>query len=107
MSKLELALTDQIIRDLQPREKIYRKFDGKGLYIELVPHGGKWWRFKFHFKGKEKRISLGVYPEVSIELARLEATKYRLEYLYRGVDPVTRKTSRLGYGEAKNVTKDE
>jgi len=40
--------------------KSYRMFDGGGLYLEVDPSGGKWWRLKYRFDGKEKRISLGV-----------------------------------------------
>ena len=42
-----------------------RMFDAGGLYLEVAPSGGKWWRFKYRFGGKEKRLSLGVYPDVS------------------------------------------
>lgn len=39
-------------------------FDRRGLYPEVFPAGGKWWRLKYRFEGKEKRLSLGVYPDV-------------------------------------------
>ena len=45
-------------------------FDSGGLYLEVAPSGGKWWRLKYRFAGKEKRISLGVFPEVSLRDAR-------------------------------------
>jgi integrase len=45
-------------------------FDGGGLYLEVAPSGGKWWRLKYRFDGKEKRVSLGVYPEVGLREAR-------------------------------------
>ena len=44
--------------------------DGGGLYLEVAPSGGKWWRLKYRFGGKEKRLSLGVYPDVGLKLAR-------------------------------------
>ena len=46
-------------------DKPYKMADGKGLYLEVDPSGGKYWRFKYRFP-KEKRISLGVYPDVSL-----------------------------------------
>jgi integrase len=45
-------------------------FDAGGLYLEVAPSGGKWWRLKYRFAGKEKRISLGIFPDVSLKDAR-------------------------------------
>jgi integrase len=59
-------LTDTAIRNAKPGDKPIRMFDGGGLYLEVSPSGGKWWRFKYRFEGKEKRLSLGVYPDVSL-----------------------------------------
>jgi hypothetical protein len=50
-------------------DKPYKLYDTKGLYLEVDPSGGKYWRFKYKFP-KEKRISLGVYPEMSLADAR-------------------------------------
>ena len=58
------ALTDAALRNAKPAAKPVRLFDGGGLYLEVAPSGGKWWRLKYRFGGKEKRISFGVYPEV-------------------------------------------
>lgn len=60
-----MPLTDRKIQNLKPGGKL-RHFDGGGLYLEVAPSGGKWWRFKYRFDGKEKRISLGVYPDVPL-----------------------------------------
>jgi hypothetical protein len=54
----------------KPRKKPQRLFDERGLYLEVSPAGGKWWRLKYRFGGKEKRLSLGVYPDVSLKDAR-------------------------------------
>ena len=61
-----MPLTDTAIRNAKPASKPNRLFDGGGLYLEVSPSGGKWWRFKYRFGGKEKRLSLGVYPEVPL-----------------------------------------
>ena len=61
-------------------------FDGGGLYLEISPSGGKWWRFKYRFAGKEKRISLGVYPEVSLKEARSRRDEQR-RLLASDIDP--------------------
>lgn len=61
-----MPLTTIAIRNAVPGEKPYRLFDGGGLYIEVAPSGGKWWRFKYRFDGKEKRLSLGTFPDVPL-----------------------------------------
>jgi hypothetical protein len=60
-----MPLTDAAIKNAKPAEKTRQLFDGGGLYMEISSAGGKWWRFKYRCP-KEKRISLGVYPEVSL-----------------------------------------
>lgn len=79
-------LTDEIIKNLQPKEKSYKKFDGKGLYIQITPAGGKLWQLKYYFKSKEKRLSLGSYPEISIINARKQAIKSK-KALVENLDP--------------------
>jgi len=66
--------------------KPYKMADGAGLYLEVDPSGGKYWRFKYRRTGKEKRISLGVYPEVSLANARKARDGCR-EQLAKGIDP--------------------
>ena len=79
-------LTDTAIRTAKPKEKPWKLTDGGGLYIEIAPSGGKWWRLKYRFGGKEKRLSLGVYPFVSLKDARARAIAAK-ELLARGIDP--------------------
>lgn len=65
-----MALTDQQIKALTPDATKTRKvFDGGGLYVEVPPTGNKRWRFKYRFNKKEKLISLGRYPIVSLKEA--------------------------------------
>ena len=61
-----MPLTDPEIRNARPRAKPVRLFDGGGLYLEVSPSGGKWWRLKYRYSGKEKRLSLGVYPDTPL-----------------------------------------
>jgi integrase len=61
-------------------------FDERGLYLEISPAGGKWWRLKYRFGGKEKRLSLGVYPDVNLAAARERRDEAR-KLLADGVDP--------------------
>ena len=65
-----MSLTDTAIKNAKPGEKARKLYDSGGLYLEVSPKGGKWWRFKYRFGGKEKRLSLGVYPDISLKDAR-------------------------------------
>ena len=65
-----MPLTDTAIRTAKPDTKPTRLFDGGGLYVEISPAGGKLWRLKYRFDGKEKRLALGTYPHVSLKDAR-------------------------------------
>lgn len=89
-----MALTALKIGKAKPQaNKTWRLFDGRGLYLEIVPSGGKWWRLKYRIGGKEKRLSLGVYSaagsktvQVSLEAARKAAEEAR-QLVRDGVDP--------------------
>jgi integrase len=81
-----MPLTDVAIRRAKPSDKAVRMFDGDGLYLELAPAGGKWWRLKYRYGGKEKRLSLGVYPDVGLREARERRDAAR-KLLVNGVDP--------------------
>jgi integrase len=81
-----MPLTDSIARNAKPAAKTIRIFDHDGLYLEVSPRGGKWWRLKYRFAGKEKRVSLGVYPEVNLKSARARTIEAR-QLLDAGVDP--------------------
>jgi len=61
-----MALKDAEIRALKGRETSYKVADGKGLYVEVFPNGSKLWRQKYRIGGKEKRLALGAYPEVTL-----------------------------------------
>jgi integrase len=81
-----MPLTDAAARNAKPAAKTVRMFDRDGLYLEISPRGGKWWRLKYRFAGKEKRVSLGVYPEVNLKKARARTIDAR-QLLDAGVDP--------------------
>jgi len=65
-----MPLSDTQIRTAKAGEKTYKLSDERGLYLEVTPNGSKWWRFKYRFEGKEKRLSLGVYPDIGLKTAR-------------------------------------
>lgn len=81
-----MALSDTAVRNIKAGLKPMKLFDGRGLYLEVAPSGGKWWRLKYRFEGKEKRLSLGVYPDVSLKAARDRREECR-KLLSNGVDP--------------------
>ena len=81
-----MALTDTALKAAKPKEKPYKLTDEKGLYIIVSPSGGRWWRLKYRFGGKEKLLALGTYPEVSLKEARNRRDETR-KMLANGVDP--------------------
>jgi len=86
MARLTTPLSDKEIKAAKPKEKTYRLFDGGGLHIEVSPKGRKYWRLKYRFDGKEKRISLGVYPTISLQEARKQREIYK-QMIAQGIDP--------------------
>lgn len=81
-----MKLTDVAIRHTKPGGRPLRLFDGNGLYLEVSPSGGKWWRLKYRYEGKEKRLSLGVYPDIGLREARDRCVEAR-RLLAARVDP--------------------
>jgi integrase len=94
----ELTATeiDKAKRGIKPKHL----FDGKGLFLLVTPKGGKWWRFKYRYENKQKLLSLGTYPEVSLAEARQRRDDFR-KLLANGVDPyVHRKALKSAKDEA-------
>jgi len=81
-----MPITATAIRNAKPKNHVQRLWAGLGLYLEIAPSGGKWWRFKYRYEGKEKRLSLGVYPDVSLADARERRDAVR-KVLAAGIDP--------------------
>lgn len=79
-------LTDKALRAMKPQDRIYNAADGDGLSIEVWPNGGMYWRYRYRHAGKAKRLSLGVYPEVSLKEARDHLAAARAK-LRDGIDP--------------------
>ena len=65
-----MKLSDISVRKSKPESKAYKLADGGGMYLEVMPNGSKYWRLKYRFNRKEKKLALGVYPDVSLALAR-------------------------------------
>lgn len=83
-----MPLTDTACRNARcPEGKPrFRLSDAQGLYLEVTPAGARYWRLKYRFAGKEKRLSLGVYPAVTLAAARKRRDKAR-DHLDAGQDP--------------------
>lgn len=74
---IPMALSDAKVRNLKPKEKPYKTADYDGLYVLTKPNGSKLWRFKYRLKGKEKLLSIGSYPEISLMEARAKRDEAR------------------------------
>lgn len=81
-----MALTDSGVRNAQPKDKPYRLPDSKGLYLQVTPTGGRLWRMKYRYQKKEKLLSIGQYPSVSLAEARRRRDTAK-EQLAEGIDP--------------------
>lgn len=81
-----MSLTDIKCKSAQPKEKIYKLSDEKGLYLQVNPNGSKYWRLKYRFDGKEKKLSFGVYPELSLKDGIDPSEEKKLVKLTRMVD---------------------
>lgn len=86
MAKRIVPLTDLQVSKAKPGEKPKSLFDGGGLYLLITPQGGKLWRFKYRFGGKEKLLSLGKYPDISLAEARNKRHEARNK-VANGIDP--------------------
>lgn len=81
-----MTLSISIIDGAKPTDKPVKMFDEKGMFLLVMPNGSKYWRMKYRFERKEKTLSLGVYPFVSLDEAREQRSAFRA-MLYEGIDP--------------------
>ena len=92
MSK-KSSLTDTAIRGAKPNDKPLKLFDGNGLFLFVAPNGTKSWRVKYRIQGREKLLTLGTYPTLSLKEAR-EACMEAKKQISGGVDPSLEKKVR-------------
>lgn len=81
-----MKLNDKVCSTAKPKEKIYKLYDGGGLYLEVTPKGGKLWRLKYRYLNKEKKLSIGVYPTITLAEARNKREEAK-RLLANGLDP--------------------
>jgi len=77
-------------RGIEPRRYARKIFDGRGLYLLVMPSGSRYWRYNYRFDGKLKTLALGIHPDVSLENARARHQAAR-SLLAKGIDPSARK----------------
>jgi integrase len=87
------SLSDIRVRNAKPRDRAYKLFDGRGLFLLVTPSGGRLWRLKYRMYGREKLISLGAYPDVALSRARERRDEAR-KLIADGVDPSAERQER-------------
>jgi integrase len=95
--RLDMPLTDSACRNAKPAKKLYKLADSEGLCLRVTPEGGKYWVLRYRFDGKQKDLSLGVYPSTPLQEARQKRDNAK-KLLKEGNDPsvmkvITRKSS--------------
>lgn len=88
-----MKLTNTACKNAKPKEKPYKMTDGAGMFLHVMPNGSKYWRLRYRFAGRGKQLALGVYPEVSLQMAREKRLKAR-RLLDQDIDPSQEKKKR-------------
>ena len=96
-------LTQAKIARAKPREREYTLIDGAGLMLMVHPNGGRYWRFRYSFQGRPKKISCGTFPAVSLSEARKKRDKLRGQ-VEEGIDPAAKKRAQR---ESMNTSRFE
>lgn len=86
MPRITTPLSDKEVKAAKAKEKLYKLFDGGGLFMEIHPKQQKRWRIKYRFKGKDKTLSLGTYPNISLKAARIKREEIK-RLVSEGIDP--------------------
>lgn len=97
-----MSLTDPAVRNAKAASKAQKLYDEKGLFLLIPPTGGKLWRFKYRFGGKEKLFALGAYPEVSLKEARAGRDDARA-LLRQGVDPAEKRKAEKASSSGEGI----
>jgi len=96
---MDMELTDARIRAAKPLKKPFKLRDSRGLVLLIKPNGSRLWRLRYEFDGVEKGLSLGIYPEVSLKMARERRDEAR-KLIADGTDPsAQRKAEKVATGE--------
>ena len=90
MPKISKPLTTTEVKSYKPQSKMYKKPDGKGLWLLIKPNGTKSWRYDFRYGGKNLSMSFGIYPEIGLKEAREKREEAR-ELLSNNINPISAK----------------
>ena len=85
---MKRRLTDTQIKQARPKDRPYKLTDGGGLYLEIKPNGGRFWRYRYRILGKENVFALGTYPDTSLAEARREHEAAR-KLVGQGISPLS------------------
>ena len=94
-------LNETIIKKIKNKPKQFKISDGEGLYLLVHPNGSKYWRFDFRFDGKQKSSSLGVWPEVSLDQARIIRNSAKIK-IREGINPIEEKRNKKIFSKNNN-----
>jgi len=99
-----MVLTDTKVRNAREKAKPYTLFDGGGLFLAVMPAGGKLWRWKYRFQGKQKLMAFGRFPDVGLAKAR-ELHQAARKVLAAGTDPMQRRKALKVVTQSENTFK--
>ncbi|MBT5833231.1 MAG: integrase arm-type DNA-binding domain-containing protein [Deltaproteobacteria bacterium] len=83
-------LTELSIKQAKPKIKQYKLTDGEGMYLRVYPNGSKYWQLQFWFEGKQKILSFGVWPDISLKEAR-DKRFVAKKIIKEGINPIEEK----------------
>ncbi|MCF6273207.1 MAG: Arm DNA-binding domain-containing protein [Rhodobacteraceae bacterium] len=98
-----MTLSDARLRHLKPKAKACKVSDFDGLYVAVTPNGSKLWRFKYRVDGKEKLLSIGAYPAISLVQARQTRDAARASLAASGKPPTQKKHDRASRQNASHL----
>lgn len=100
-------LTDEIVQNAAPRGKPYKLADSGGMYLQVMPTGSKYWRMDYRFERKQYTLALGVYPAISLSVARVRKDDAKA-MLASGINPaVPKREARIEAAQQKALVKFE
>ena len=88
-------LTELSIKQAKPKQKQYKLTDGEGMYLRIYPNGSKYWQLQYWFEGKQRILSFGVWPDISLKEARDKRFEAKKK-IKGGINPI---------GEKKEILK--